>query len=176
MRSDGNYENQRAGSAGGGREAAAAIVRVETEVELAAVRVLLREYADWLGIDLSFQDFEKECANLPGDYAPPSGRLLLAACELQPAGCVALRRLSTDTSEMKRLYVRPAFRGKGIGRSLAAAVIDEARKMGYLRMRLDTLASMTEANALYRSLGFLPISPYRHNPIPGALFLELELR
>ena len=176
MRSDGNYENQRAGSAGGGREAAAAIVRVETEVELAAVRVLLREYADWLGIDLSFQDFEKECANLPGDYTPPGGRLMLAACRSQPAGCVALRRLSAGACEMKRLYVRPAFRGKGIGRSLAAAVIDEARKTGYQRMRLDTLASMTEANALYRSLGFLPISAYRHNPIPGALFLELELR
>lgn len=176
MRSDGIYRNQGAGPARHGREATAAIVRAETEEELAGIRGLWREYADSLGIDLSFQNFEKECANLPGDYAPPSGRLLLAACESQPAGCVALRRLSTDTCEMKRLYVRPVFRGKGIGRSLAAAVIDEARKMGYFRMRLDTLASMTEANALYRSLGFRPIRPYRHNPIPGALFLELGLR
>jgi ribosomal protein S18 acetylase RimI-like enzyme len=143
---------------------------------LAGIRVLLREYTDSLGIDLSFQDFENEWPNLPGDYAPPSGRLLLATCESQPAGCVALRQWSADTCEMKRLYVRPAFRGRGIGRSLAAAVIDDARKMGYLRMRLDTLASMTEANALYRSLGFRPIRPYRHNPIPGALFLELGLR
>ena len=172
MRPDGISENQGAG----GREAAAAIVRVETAEELAAVGGLFREYADSLGIDLSFQDFEAECANLPGDYAPPGGRLLLAACGSQLAGCVALRRLSAGTCEMKRLYVRPAFRGKGIGRSLAAAVIDEARKIGYLSMRLDTLASMTEANALYRSLGFRPISPYRHNPIPDALFLELELR
>ena len=172
MTSDGISENPGAG----GREDPAAVVRVETAEELAAVRGLFREYADSLGIDLSFQDFEAECANLPGDYAPPSGRLLLAACRSQLAGCVALRRLSIGTCEMKRLYVRPTFRGRGIGRSLAAAVIDEARKMGYLRMRLDTLASMTEANTLYRSLGFRPIRPYRHNPIPDALFLELELR
>jgi len=172
MTSDGISENPGAG----GGEAPAAIVSVETAEELAAAGVLFREYADSLGIDLSFQDFEAECANLPGDYAPPRGRLMLAVCGSKLAGCVAFRRLSIGTCEMKRLYVRPAFRGRGLGRSLAAAAIEEARKTGYVRMRLDTLASMTEANALYRSLGFRPIRPYRHNPIPDALFLELELR
>ena len=140
------------------------------------VRAIFEEYANWLGFDLCFQNFDRELAELPGDYAPPSGRLLLAIEGDKIAGCVALRKWGTDACEMKRLYVRDAFRGRGLGRTLATAVIDEARKIGYKRMRLDTLPSMIGANRLYESLGFVEIEPYRHNPIEGARFMELVLK
>jgi ribosomal protein S18 acetylase RimI-like enzyme len=135
----------------------------------------MREYADSLGFDLSFQDFESELAALPGDYAPPGGRLLLAYRGSYLAGCVALRPLGPDVCEMKRLYVRPNCRGCGVGRALAERLIAEARQIGYRRMRLDTVPSMVRAQSLYSSLGFAEIAPYRHNPIPGTTFLELVL-
>ena len=143
------------------------------DVELA--RKLFREYETSLGISLCFQGFEEELAGLPGAYAPPRGRLLLAREGNEPAGCGALRPLADDVCEMKRLYVREAFRGRGVGRLLAESLITEGRAIGYARMRLDTLPSMTAAIPLYLSLGFREIPPYRRNPIPGALFLEKEL-
>jgi ribosomal protein S18 acetylase RimI-like enzyme len=143
--------------------------------EVLTVRCLLEEYATSLGIDLCFQGFEEELAGLPGDYAQPEGRLLLARQNGQTAGCVGLRKLQPDVCEMKRLYVRPAFRTHGIGKGLVDRVIQEARQAGYRYMRLDTLPSMAAARALYRRLGFREIAPYCVNPVEGAVFLELHL-
>lgn len=150
-------------------------IQPESQEDLRHTRELFQEYEASLGIRLCFQNFERELTGLPGDYAPPQGRLLLALHETQIAGCVAVRRIDGETCEMKRLYVRPAFRGKGVGKELATIIIEEARRIGYARMRLDTLPSMQEAIALYQSLGFQTIEPYRHNPIEGALYMELEL-
>ncbi len=143
--------------------------------ELRTVRALLREYEAELGVDLCFQGFERELAELPGDYVPPRGALLLAEVEGAVAGCVALRPLADEVCEMKRLYARPAFRGRGVGRALTAAVLAESRRIGYARMRLDTLPAMTEAQALYERLGFTDIPPYRENPVAGARCMELSL-
>jgi len=152
------------------------VLRAHDAPELDAVRQLFREYAESLGFDLCFQDFDRELAELPGAYAPPAGRLLLATVDDQSAGCIALRALSPTICEMKRLYVRSEFRGKQIGRVLVERLIDEARRIGYAQMRLDTVPSMQDAIRLYRSLGFVTIPPYRHNPIPGALYFELYLQ
>jgi putative acetyltransferase len=137
---------------------------------------LFLEYANSLGFSLCFQSFDQELAGLPGDYAPPDGSLLLAEFEGQAAGCVALHRLGPDACEMKRLYLRPQFRGQGAGRALAESAIAAAVEIGYRRMRLDTVEpAMRDAVALYRQLGFIEIAPYRPNPIPGAIYMELEL-
>lgn len=138
-------------------------------------RALFEEYARSLPFGLEFQDFHRELKALPGEYAPPRGRILLAYVGGALAGCVALRPWDGDRCEMKRMYVRPAFRGAGAGRALAAAVMAEARKIGYRWMRLDTVPGMDAAIALYRSLGFRDIAAYRHNPIPGAVYLEAAL-
>ena len=151
------------------------IIEAQSADELAAIRALFREYAASLDFDLCFQEFEQELAGLPGAYRRPDGRLLLALEGDQPAGCVALRRLAEGVCEMKRLFVRPAFRREGIGRRLAETAVDAGRRMGYRLMRLDTVSSMHEANALYRSLGFTESAPYRYNPLPDAVFLELKL-
>lgn len=151
------------------------LIQVQSEPQINEVRNLFKEYTDWLGFDLSFQNFDKEFAELPGKYAAPDGCLLLAYEDAIVIGCVGLRKFEPDICEMKRLYVRKEFRGKGYGRSLAQQVIDEAKLIGYKHMRLDTVPWMTEAISLYRALGFYEIPPYRFNPIAGALYFELKL-
>lgn len=150
-----------------------------TPEELDAVRDIFREYASGLGVDLCFQQFDQELADLPGDYAAPRGALILATIDGEVAGCCALRPLDAadypNASEMKRLYVRKAFRGFGLGRQLAEAALDAARQAGYACVLLDTLDEMEAARALYVGLGFQEIPPYYHNPIPGAHYLKAQL-
>ena len=152
------------------------LVQAESPAQIAQARELFLEYATSLGFSLCFQNFDKELAELPGDYAPPDGRLLLAELKGELAGCVALHSLEASICEMKRLYLRPNFRGKGLGRTLAEAILNQARKIGYHRMRLDTVGPvMKDAVAMYRKLGFREIAPYRPNPMSGTLYMELEL-
>jgi len=151
------------------------ISAAESKSDWATARGLFEEYAASLGFDLSFQDFDREVASLPGDYSSPRGVILLALDGSAAAGCVALRPLAGETCEMKRLYVRPSHRGTGLGKRLADAILAEARARGYRYMRLDTVPGMEAAIALYRALGFRDIDPYRANPIPGAIFMEREL-
>ena len=152
------------------------ITQAETPAHIAQARELFLEYAHSLSFSLCFQNFEQELAELPGGYAPPSGRLLLASVEGLPAGCVALHKLGENVCEMKRLYLRPQFRGKGMGLELARAAIAEARAMGYESMRLDTVEPvMQDAVAIYRGLGFREIPPYCENPVAGAVYMELML-
>ena len=151
------------------------IIQAKSEKELNIIRKLFTEYTNWLGFDLAFQNYEAEFAELPGKYKPPNGRLLLALYNSKVAGCVGLREFAKGICEMKRMYVKPKYRSKGIGRSLAIAVIQEARKIGYKKMRLDTVPWMKEAIELYYALGFKKIKPYRYNPIKGSFFLELIL-
>ena len=151
------------------------IFTTESARDLDEAARLFKEYADSLQISLDFQNFDEELAALPGCYAPPEGCILLATWEGEPAGCVALRKLEDGACEMKRLYTRPAFRGRKIGVALAEAVIAAARQLGYERMRLDTLESMVQARRLYKSLGFYEIAPYCFNPFEDAVFMELKL-
>jgi ribosomal protein S18 acetylase RimI-like enzyme len=152
------------------------IRHAETAPEIEHARQLFLEYAAGLGIDLCFQNFEAEVDGLPGRYAAPSGRLLVAWDGLDPVGCVALRPLEADACEMKRLYVRPGARGGGLGRTLVDRICEEAREAGYARICLDTLPSMRYAIKLYESLGFDLIKPYVFNPVPGAMFFARDLR
>lgn len=157
------------------------VLLVERPEHLEAVRGLFREYAAWLrenGLELGYQGFQEELSGLPGRYAPPEGRLLLVLDGSEPAACVALRPLGGGVCEMKRLYVRPRFRGSGLGKGLAMRVLEEARAIGYQKVRLDTAAFMVEAKAMYKRLGFYEIEPYylvpeevRHRTV----FMELEL-
>jgi ribosomal protein S18 acetylase RimI-like enzyme len=152
------------------------VSRAESPDQIAATRELFLEYAQSLGFSLCFESFDQEVASLPGDYAPPDGRLMLATDNGQPAGCVALHKLGPEICEMKRLYVRPQFRGKGLGRELAEKIITEARQLGYTKLRLDTVEPvMKAAVAMYRRLAFREIPPYWQNPIEGVLYMELEL-
>jgi ribosomal protein S18 acetylase RimI-like enzyme len=155
------------------------LLAASTPEHLDMARALFVDYAQGLGVDLCFQQFDQELASLPGEYAPPRGTLLLALVDGEPAGCCALRPLdATDypnAAEMKRLYVRKAFRGFGLGRDLAEAILDAARQAGYACVLLDTLDDMESARALYEDLGFEAIPPYYHNPIPGAHYLKVEL-
>jgi len=152
------------------------IIPAESPADIATVRELFLEYAASLGFSLCFQSFDQELALLPGKYAPPAGRLLLAMNAGNAVGCVALRPLEPGICEMKRLYVRPIFRGHVLGRTLAERIIADARSIGYERLRLDTVAPvMAAAVALYRELGFCEIPPYGDHPIAGTLFMELQL-
>ncbi len=162
----------------GERQAVHQLRYAESPEDIEAARALFREYEAWLGFDLCFQDFEQELAALPGAYAPPSGRLILALHDGGVAGCIALRRIEDkpEFCEMKRLFVREKYRGLHIGRALAEAAIAEARRIGYSVMRLDTLERMKDARALYGAFGFKEIPAYRFNPIEGAVFMELSLK
>lgn len=152
------------------------VVQADSVGQIEETRELFREYSAWLGVNLCFQNFEKELAELPGEYVPPGGRLLLAIENDQVAGCVALRQIGAGKGEMKRLYVRPEFRGKGLGRTLTEAIIEAARAIGYRRLRLDTLPGrMDQAIAMYRSLGFKDIERYYDNPYDTAAYMELVL-
>jgi GNAT superfamily N-acetyltransferase len=143
--------------------------------DASVVRALFKEYAEGLGVDLGFQGFDDEVVQLPGKYAVPAGRLLLAWHGADAVGCIAMRRIDSATCEMKRLYVRPQARGESLGRRLAERLCEEARHAGYARICLDTLASMAPAQELYASMGFRPIDPYVYNPLPGTKYLSLDL-
>jgi putative acetyltransferase len=152
------------------------LILAKSESDIKEARTLLEEYAAWLGISLCFQNFDRELAALPGEYAPPDGRLLLAFEDDEVAGCIALRKIRATTCEMKRLFLRPEFRGRGQGRLLVERIIEEARQIGYTQMCLDTLPGrMDQAIALYKSIGFKEIEPYYNNPVAGATFMELRL-
>ncbi len=153
------------------------IRRATTGEDIDAARALFRAYAEALDFDLCFQGFEEELAGLPGAYAPPGGELLLAEVEGEAVGCVAFRTLSEKEGvcEMKRLYVRPAHRGAGVGRALAEAVVEAAQQQGFREMRLDTVASMTAARRLYRALGFRERAPYYANPLAEVVYMERAL-
>jgi ribosomal protein S18 acetylase RimI-like enzyme len=151
------------------------VIEDATAADLVAIREMLHEYADWLKVDLCFQGFDAEVAGLPGDYAPPSGALLIARLDGRPAGMVALRRKDEERCEMKRLFVREAARGSRLGRALADRIIAEARSRGYREMVLDTLPLMQDAQRLYVALGFRDIEPYYSSPIAGTRFMALTL-
>lgn len=157
----------------------ARLLQPHSPADLEGVRFLFKEYADSLGVDLCFQNFETELQQLPGEYAPPRGALLVAVVGEAFAGCCALRPLDSadypNAAEMKRLYVRPDFRGLGLGRMLAEAILDAARQSGYSCVLLDTLDDMESARALYAELGFEDVPPFYYNPIPGAHYLKAEL-
>lgn len=151
-------------------------IRQANKLDVPHLQRLFSEYASELSLDLSFQHFAQELEGLPGDYAPPKGELLLAVEDGLPAGCVAMRLLASRICEMKRLYVRPPYRRKGLGKRLIKAIIGVARRAGYSSMRLDTLSSMEAARFLYSAFGFRPIPPYYHNPLDGAEYMELDLQ
>jgi len=157
------------------KTASVRLVQAETPDEFEQGRSLFREYAEALSFDLCFQDFEHELEQLPSVYGASEGRLLLVYSGPELAGCVGVRRFAPGICEMKRMYLRPQFRGQGIGRQMATAIVNAARALGYQEMRLDTVPWMKEAIALYESLGFQDIAPYRPNPIPGARYLQLVL-
>ncbi len=151
------------------------IVRANTDELISKAKVLFQEYSESLGFDLSFQGFDEEMDRFPAQYSPPTGALFLALSETRSIGCVGVRFLEEGVCEMKRLYVRPNFRGSNVGRGLSEAAIQAGKTLGYERMRLDTLSSMAPANRLYKRLGFVEIEPYRHNPLEGAIYFELNL-
>jgi len=151
------------------------IIPAETPEQLDHIRNLFGEYEQFLGVDLCFQEFEAELASLPGKYAPPDGRLVLATEGGEAAGCVAIRKLDDGVCEMKRLYVRPEFRSRGLGRRLAREMIVQTAEAGYATMRLDTLDRLIEAMKLYESLGFRRTEPYYDNPLDGVVYWELLL-
>ena len=151
------------------------IIEANGLLHIARVTELFVEYVAWLNVDLCFQGFEQEVANLPGAYARPDGRLYLAMTHGQAAGCIALRRFDAHSGEVKRLWVRPPFRGRGLARDLVARILANAREAGYSRLVLDTLSNMTDAIALYRSVGFGAIPAYYDNPLPGPVYMALEL-
>lgn len=155
--------------------ASISLVPVASQEQVAAVRELFREYADAIGVDLEYQGFSAELEALPSPYVPPDGALLIALINGDTAGCVALRRLDRDIGEMKRLYVRPAFRSWGLGKYLVEAIVQAARRAAYTALRLDTLPSMAAAQGLYRRLGFVEIPAYNSRHLPGTRFYELKL-